>query len=168
MDIVTIILRIIHIFSGVLWVGAAWVGALFLEPTARALGPDGGRFMGYMVTNRRYAIYISVAAVLTLLAGWTLFFMRYGIAGLSTGPGLTFAIGGILGLIAGGVGGGVVGRASNRLSALGGEIARGGKPPTPEQAAELAALQAQLRSGGVWTAILTSLAVLAMAIARYV
>jgi hypothetical protein len=167
MEIVTIILRIVHIFAGVFWVGAVWIGVFFLEPTSRALGADGGKFLGHLVSVRRYPIYLSIAAVLTLLAGWILFFMRYGIAGLQTGPGLAFAIGGILGLIAGGFGGGVVGPTSSKLAALGQEIAQGGKPPTPEQLAQLSALQSRLRRGNVWTAVFASLALLLMALARY-
>jgi uncharacterized membrane protein len=168
MDIFVIALRILHIFGGIFWAGAAWLGLFFLEPASRALGPDGGKFLGYLTNNLRYAVYVSIAAVITLLAGWTLFFLRYGIAGLQTGPGLVFGIGGVLGLIAGVFGGAVVGSASAQLGRLGAEIARAGKPPTSAQAAEMAALQARLRSGGLWTAVFTSLTVLMMAIARYV
>lgn len=168
MEIVTIVLRIVHIFSGVFWAGAAWIAVFFLEPTVRAMGPEGGKFMSYLASSRRYPFYISIAAVLTVLAGWALWFMRFGVPSLQTGPGLTLAIGGILGLAAAVVGGAVVGPASSRMAALGKEIAAGKKPPTPEQASQMAAFQARLRSGGVWTAILTTLALLTMAIARYV
>ena len=37
MEIVTIIFRILHIFSAVAWVGAAWLVVLFIEPTVRAM-----------------------------------------------------------------------------------------------------------------------------------
>jgi len=168
MEYVTIILRLIHIFAGVLWVGAAWIGYFFLEPTVRALGPDGGKFMGYMVTSRRYSVVLMIAAILTILAGWSLWFMRYGVPSLQTGPGLAFAIGGVVGLAAAAVGGGLVGPASARMGALGREIAAGKKPPTPEQASEMASLQARLHTGGLWTAILTTIALFLMAIARYV
>ena len=168
MEIVTIVLRIVHIFSGVAWAGTAWALVLFLEPTARALGPDGGKFLGYMISVRRFHIYMSVVGGLTVLAGWILFFMRYGIAGLSLPTGVAFAIGGVLGLIALGIGGGITGPSSVRLVTLGGELAKAGKPPGPEQAAQMAALQARLRTAGLWTAILTALAVLMMATARYI
>jgi hypothetical protein len=166
MEYSTLVLRIIHIFAGVLWVGAAWIGVLFLEPTIRALGPEGGKFMSTMVRERRYSTAIMIAAVLTLLAGWGLWFMRYGVPSLQTTAGLTFFIGGIIGLIAGGVGG-AVGSTSSKLTALGSQIAMQNAPPTPEQLAEMRALQGRLRQFGVWAAILTTLALLSMAVARY-
>lgn len=168
MNILTIVLRIIHIFAGVFWVGSAWWFVFFLGPTVQALGPDGGKFMGYLVTKRRIGVVITIAAILTVLAGWTLFFMHYSIAGLSTSAGLTFAIGGVIGLIALAVGGGVTGPTTTKMTKLGGEIQSAGKPPTTEQQAEMAALQKRLATAGLWTAILTSLALLMMATARYI
>lgn len=166
MDFGIIILRLVHVFGGVFWVGAAWIGAIFLEPTARALGPEGGKFIGHMVGVRRYSIAIMVAATLTLLAGWGLWFMLFGVPSLSTRVGLVFFIGGIVGLIAGGVGG-ATGSAGGKLARLGAEIAQQGKPPTPEQQAQMRALQGRMRQFGVWTAILTSIALFLMAIARH-
>lgn len=167
MDILTIVLRIVHIFSGVFWVGSAWMFEFFISPTVEALGPDGGNFMGYLMTRRRMGIFITIAAVLTVLAGWTLFFIHYGIAGLSTPVGVTFALGGIIGIVALAVGGAVTGPTASKMSKLGGEIAAAGKPPTPEQQAEMGKLQKRLKTAGLWTAILTSLALLMMASARY-
>ncbi len=166
MDILTLILRVVHIFAGVFWVGAAWIGAIYLEPTVRALGPEGGKFMGHLVGTRKYSIAIMIAAVLTLLAGFALFFMLYGGAGMRTNAGMTFGIGGVIGLIAGAAGG-MVGAASARLTRLGATIAQQGKPPSPEQQTELRGLQGRLRTFGLATAILTSIALFAMAIARH-
>lgn len=167
MDFGIIILRLVHIFGGVFWVGAAWIGAGFLEPTARALGPEGSKFIGYMTTTRRFSIAIMVAAVLTLLAGWGLWFMLYGIPSFDTRAGLVFFIGGIVGLIAGGIGG-ATGSTGGKLARLGAEIGQQGKPPTPEQQTQMRALQGRMRQYGIWTAILTSIALFLMAIARHV
>ncbi|MCC7163230.1 MAG: hypothetical protein IT331_12110 [Anaerolineae bacterium] len=164
MDLLFILLRLIHIFAGVFWVGAAWIGALFLEPTARALGPDGGKFLSHMATVRRYSIYIMVSAVLTILAGWGLWFMRYGMPSLGTSSGLAFFIGGIAGLIAMGIGAGT-GSAATGMTRLGSEIAQQGKPPTPEQQGQMRELQGRMRQFGIWTAVLTSIALFLMAIA---
>lgn len=167
MDFGIIILRLVHIFGGVFWVGAAWIGAIYLEPTARALGPEGGKFVGYMLTVRRYSISIMVAAILTLLAGWGLWFMLFGVPMLNTTIGMTFFIGGIVGLIAGGLGG-AMGSTGGKLARLGAEIGQQGKPPTPEQQTQMRALQGRMRQYGVWVAILTSIALFLMAIARHV
>lgn len=167
MEFATLILRLVHIFAGVFWVGAAWIGAIFLEPTARALGPDGGKFVRHLVTVRRYSISIMAAAVLTVLAGWGLWFMRYGMPSLGTNAGLVFFIGGIVALLALGVGAGT-GNTAGKMTRLGGEIAQQGKPPTPEQQTQMLALQGRMRQFGIWAAILTSIALFLMAIARVV
>lgn len=166
MEIVTIILRILHIFSAVAWVGATWMVVFFIIPTVTALGPDGGKFMGYMATVRRYPIYITAAAVITLLAGFALFGMKWG-AVWDTPKGLTFLVGGLIGL-AGGVVGGLTGGVTAAITRLGGEIAAQKKPPSPEQQAQMGALQGRLRSYAQITAVLVSIALLAMAAARYV
>lgn len=167
MDILTILLRILHIFGGVFWVGAAWLITFFLAPTAAALGPEGGKFMGAL-SARKMPIYISIAALVTLLAGFALYYIRIVVPGLSnTTAGMVFGLGGIIGLVAGGVGGGIVGPTTTKMAALGAEIARGGKPPTPEQASQLSALQKRLASASLWNAILVTLALLAMSVARY-
>lgn len=166
METLVIILRILHIFAGVAWVGGLWMLVLFVEPTVRALGPDGGKFMNYLVTMRRYPIYATVAAVTTIVAGLVLFGIKWGPV-WSTPGGLTFLVGGLFGLAAGGVGGSV-GATSGKLTNLGGEIARQGGPPTPQQLAELKALQDRLRQLSLVAAILTSIALLAMAAGRYV
>jgi hypothetical protein len=166
MDILTIVLRIIHIFAGVFWVGSAWLFAFFLGPTTQALGADGGKFMGHLLSKMRLSVYITVAAGLTVLAGLILFFMHYGIAGLSTPVGFVFGMGGVFGLIGLGIGGGLVGPTSVKLMALGGQIAAAGKPPTSAQQAEMGALQKRLSSASLWNAIFVSIALLMMAAAR--
>lgn len=166
MDTLVIVLRILHIFSGVAWVGSLWMLVLFVEPTVRALGPDGGKFMNYLVTMRRYPLYATVAALTTILAGLVLFGIKWGPV-WSTPGGLTFLVGGLFGLAAGGVGG-MVGGTTRRLTTLGGEIAQQASAPTPQQLAELKALQDRLRQLSLLTAILSSVALLAMAAGRYV
>jgi hypothetical protein len=166
MDILVIIFRILHIFGAVAWVGATWMVVFFIEPTVRATGPEGGKFMAHLATARRYPLYIMAAAAITLLAGIVLFGIQWGPV-WNTPKGLTFLLGGLIGLVAGGVGG-MVGAASGRLVQLGTEIAMQGSPPSPEQGAQLRALQERMHSLGLGTATLTTLALLAMAVARYV
>jgi hypothetical protein len=169
MDIVTIILRILHIFGGVFWVGAAWLVTFFVSPAAQSLGADGGKFMTTLMSRYRLPLYISVSAVITLVAGFILYYTRFISLGLaSTSSGMVFGLGGILGLVGGVIGGAVVGTTTTKLAALGGEIGRSGKPPTADQAAQLTALQSRLQTASLWNAIIVTLALLAMAVARYV
>src|SRR4029078_2508725 len=132
------------------WVGGAWLFVFFVEPTVSTLGPDAGKFMNYFVTVRRYAVYLTTPAGVTLLAGILLFGLKWGPV-WNTPKGLTFLAGGLFGIIAGGMGG-MVGAKSGKLTALGGEIARQGGPPTPQQLSDLSALQARLRSLSLVTA----------------
>jgi len=45
--------RLIHIVSGVFWVGGAIFIAMFLLPTLRSVGPAGGPVMSYLVQVRK-------------------------------------------------------------------------------------------------------------------
>ena len=40
MDIVTLILRVVHIFAGIAWVGSLWMLTFYIGPTAQGLGAD--------------------------------------------------------------------------------------------------------------------------------
>ena len=169
MDIKTItviVLRLIHIFSAVYWVGAAWMMAFFIEPSMRATGPDGQKFMQKMMEGGRLTISITIAAILTVLAGGILYWLNWWNI-LTTPKGLGFAAGAIIGIIALGVGAGVTGPASMGLGKLGASIAAGGKPPTPEQLGQIKQLQLRLRQAGQWTSGLTAAALFMMAISRY-
>lgn len=167
MDWAAIILRIIHIFSGVFWVGAAWMAAFFLVPTAIALGPDAGKFMSYLTNVRRYPIVSSIAAILTVLAGITLYWKDFGGINISTPAALTFTIGGLAGIIALIIGGAVLGPTATRIGRLGAEIQGAGKPPTPDQVAEMQKLQKRMQQSALAVAIILGIALLCMASARY-
>ncbi len=169
MDIYMIILRLIHILSGVFWVGGIVILAGFLQPTAQALVPEGPKFMQRLMAGP-LLVWLSVTPGLTVLAGLLLYW--HDSAGLSTtwiasGTGLVFTLGGLLGIAAMLVGFLVSRPAAVGLSSVGQEIQRGGKPPTQEQMGQIAKFQAALTQGALWTAILVSLALAAMATARY-
>ena len=158
------ILRFIHIFSAIYWVGTTLFMVLFLEPTIRALGPDGGKFMQRLIGGTRFSLSMSLSGLLTILAGLLLFGSATG--GWSTtlmfGARLPLTVGAVAGIAAGIAGGAVQDRASGQLLKLGQDIARQGGPPTPEQAAEMARLQATIRQGSYWSAVLMVVAVIGM------
>jgi uncharacterized membrane protein len=169
MNYVTIVLRLLHIFGGVYWAGAAWFMAFFVEPTMRAAGPGAQPFMQKLMEGGRLSMSISIAAIVTVLAGGFLYFMIWfrGPDSLTSPMVLGFTIGAVIGLVALGVGGGVTGPTSVKMGKLGAEIAAGGKPPTPEQMEQMKALQTRLAMAGRWTAWLTAAALFFMATARY-
>lgn len=162
-----ILLRILHIFAGVLWVGAAWMFVGFLQPTAAALGNDGGKFLGYMVLARRFPMVIASAGGLNVLAGILLYWNKFGGINLSTTSGLVFSISAVAAIIALAIGGAVTARDSVKMANLGAAIAKAGKPPTPEQIAELHSLQETLKQASIAVAILLAITLLGMASGRY-
>jgi len=69
----TIVLRLIHILAGTFWVGAIFLLAGFLVPTARSSGPEGGRFMQQLMLRRRLPVFLGVAMLLTVLSGLVMY-----------------------------------------------------------------------------------------------
>src|SRR2546423_14713246 len=60
-----------HVVAGVVWVGSAVFAALFVFPTARALGPDGRRFIERL--QRRMGPALGLAMVLTVIPGFIMY-----------------------------------------------------------------------------------------------
>ena len=168
---VVMVLRVAHIGSGMFWVGGFMLFARFLFPTAQALGPAAGPVMSHMTQVLKLPRALVSAAVVTILSGALLYY--HDSAGFRTdwmrsGTGTTFALGALFALIAFTVGVTVNAPTAQRMGALGGAIAAQGRPPSPEQAAEMAALQARLGVALRVVAGLLVLATAAMALARYV
>ena len=69
MIILMIILRIIHIFSGVFWVGVSFFNIGFLLPTVQATGPEGQKVMQHLTQQTRFTMVVYTAATLNLLSG---------------------------------------------------------------------------------------------------
>lgn len=167
---VLITLRLIHILSGVFWIGSAFVMAAFIEPTIRATAPESQKVMGHLSGPRRFPLWISVAAVLATLSGVILYWGDSegfrSVGWMSSATGVTFTIGGISGLAAFVIGFVMAKPAGDGIAALARQIQAGGKPPTPEQLGVMAALQNQLALSGRLTSILLIIALIAMAVAQ--
>jgi hypothetical protein len=81
--------------------------------------------------------------------------------------GIVLTIGALCAISALAIGGSVTRPNVERFLALGRTVAASGAPPTPEQAAEMGAIQARLRLAARISLGLLVVAVLAMATARY-
>src|SRR3712207_1668393 len=95
-DLFWIVFRFLHIVSGILWVGSAFAVFTFVEPTVAAMGPDGGKFMGFMVQRRKLPVVITSLSGVTVLAGIVLYLRASdGLDSdwLQSGPGIGFTIG---------------------------------------------------------------------------
>src|SRR2546428_8434678 len=72
-DATMILLRVIHILSGVFWAGATFFLVGFLQPVVAASGPEGGRLMQRLTSQKRFQMAMPVAAGLTILSGPALY-----------------------------------------------------------------------------------------------
>lgn len=165
-----LILRLFHVIASVCWVGGAFIFFLFIEPTAKALAPAGMEFVKYMVTKRRFSIFMVIASSLTVLSGALLIWQSAG--GqlrnyASTGPGLGFTLGSIVGILVYLVGMFGVNPRAIRLAKLGDEIQASGGPPTPEQSSEMQKLDKEMSVFGLVDFILVAVSLALMATARY-
>lgn len=168
MNVIIILARIAHIFSAVLWVGGFATFFLYIQPALNKTMPASQPFFAMFMKG--YGPYMAAVSPLTILAGAVLYWNDS--AGLNpswiaTGSGLGFTFGALCGITAWIVGLFVVKPRADRMAALGGEISTQGKPPTPEQRAEMGNLGGILATFTRVVFVFLGLAVLAMATARY-
>lgn len=169
MDVYMVVLRIVHVLAGAFWVGAALVTFLFLQPTARDIGPAAAPFMTHLAGKRRLLDVVLTAAGLTVLAGLLMYWrVTDGLDPDLVGSryGISITVGAICAIAAFALGGSIVRPNLMRVLEIGRAAAEAGGP-TPEQAAEVQALQARARSTGKAIVPLLIVAVAAMAAARY-
>jgi hypothetical protein len=166
-----IVLRLFHIFSGVLWVGGVALLSWFIIPAVEGTGPAGGGVMKFLLVKTKFGPYFPALAGFTVLSGILMYWWD---GSRSTGTfysspmGVTLSIGGLSGIVAMIFGGAVVGRASAGMARIFRAVDAQGGPPTPEQTAELMALRAKVSWAARIVLPLLLIAVIAMAIARYV
>ena len=167
-----LVFRFFHIVAGALWIGSTFLFSVFLGPSVAEVGPSAGPLLTAMVKKRKLPKVVKALSGVTVLAGWILWLRDlslYGSLGdwLGSHFGFVLTIGAILATVAFVIG--MVGIAPNveRLVDLGGEIAAGGAPPTPEQGAEMARTASALEKASKVDLVLLLLAVTAMATARY-
>ena len=165
------VLRLVHIISGVFWVGSVMFTTLLLGPTLRALGPGAGPVMNQLVKVRKLPMVMMTSALLTMAAGiWLLMIDSAGQPGvwMKSGTGKTFGAGAVFAILAFALGIAVNMPTSKRIAALGSAAAARGGPPNPEEQAELQRLQGRLSTASQIVTLLLVLATAAMAIAQYV
>jgi uncharacterized membrane protein len=165
------LLRILHIVVGVFWVGAVVFLSAFLTPSIRAAGPAGGAVMQQLMGARRTPIWLMAASIITLLSGIGLYWHDSGgfqSAWLGSGPGKTFGLGGALGIVAAVIGMAVNAPTARRLATIIAGAQAAGRPPSADEQATMAQLQARLSSVSTVTSVMLVLATMLMAVARYV
>ena len=170
MDTYMVVLRIVHILAGVFWVGAAFTTFLFLQPTAREVGPAAGPFMAHLAGKKKLVDWVLRAAGLTVLAGLLMYWrVSGGLDGdwLTSAQGVSLTIGALSAITAFTLGLTIVKPSLMATLAIGRDVAASGGPPTPEQAAKLQELQKRGKAVGQVIVPLLVIAVSGMAAARY-
>ena len=169
MGILVMILRVIHIFSGVFWVGFAFFNIGFLQPTVKATGAEGQKTMQYLTQKTRLLSTIYTTATLTMLSGLIMYWILLGFrfSALLSGYGIVMTIGSIAGVIAWIYAVVVIRGIFKRMQTIGQEIQAQGNPPTPGQASQMQALVARLGQVGQVALVFLVIALLGMAIAQY-
>jgi uncharacterized membrane protein len=165
MDPLLLVMRLLHIVSGVFWAGTMIFMAFFLFPSVRDAGPAGGKVVAEL-TRRRFTEIVPVIAIVAILSGLWLYWrasVGFQPAYMGSRTGMTFGTGGaaaILSLLIGMV----IVRPSMKRAA---ELAAAG-PPDEARMAQIQQLRARAGKGGQIVALLLLLAVAAMAVGRYV
>lgn len=160
------LLRIIHIVGGVFWVGGALIMTFFIVPTIGATSEAGQKFVAHLMNNLKFSNRMSAAAGSTVLAGAILYWIdSQGLTSpwMKSGAGIGFTIGAVFALI-GLVTGMLMGRSTKAMAGLGGKMQG---QPSPEQLSQMQAIRKQQATYSTITAVALILAVIFMAIARY-
>ena len=164
-----IVLRIIHIFCGVFWVGFGLFNVLFLQPTVKALGPDGQKTMQYLTQKTRLLTTVYTAATLSMLSGIGLYWILSGfnLSFVSSGYGVVLTTGSISGIIGWFIAVLIIRGIFGQMKIVGGQIQTSGNPPTPEQTSQMQVLVTRLGKMGKVALTFMLIALLGMSIARF-
>jgi len=165
-----ITLRLLHIFLGVFWAGAAFFTAMFLVPSLRAAGPAGGPVMKQLMEIRKFPIYAMAFGLVTVITGLWMYFHDNSISGGSfarSHAGMAYGLGAVAAILTLVVGATIMGPTSSKMAHLAAQIGAQGGPPTPDQQATIKQLQDRLGFGARLASIFLVVTVITMALGRY-
>ena len=166
MNIVLIVLRLIHVLAGVFWVGGALAMNFFITPTIMATAEAGQKFMGHLMTQTKFSMMMTIAGLSAVLAGFALYWIDsngFTSEWMMAGPGIGFGIGAVFALV--GFGAGImIPRGGAAMAKLAAQF-KGA--PTPEQRAQMAALQKRQKMISAINAHSLLFAAMMMGISRY-
>lgn len=171
MDILWVnLMRLVHVFAGVLWVGAVFLFLFFINPSVKATAANGQKFLQHFIVRRKYPAFMGTVAILTVLSGGVLYWRD--VAGdlgawLQSGPGLGFTIGSVTALLVIPLGLFFLSPKTERLGSLSGQIEAAGGPPSQDQLAEIHKLDKELHTLEWLDFALLFISVITMATARY-
>jgi uncharacterized membrane protein len=126
-----LIVRVVHVVSASIWIGAAFFAGWFLMPAIRDTGPDGGKVM-MAVQKRGWVVAVPIIATLTVLSGFWLYRPYMGAEGNAA---MILGFGGVVALVAYVCGAGVVSPSMAKANKLAPQAAA-----MPDGAAKAAAM----------------------------
>lgn len=162
-----ILLRIIHILTGVFWAGTIFFMVSFLIPAMAKVGPGAGPVQAELARRKLFQ-KLPIVALLTIISGFWMYSLRFKGGGMASTEAKVLGAGGLAALIAFIFGATYARPNQDKAMALSMEAA--GMPDGPEKAAKMA--QAGVHRGKVAmaariVATLIGITVLTMATARY-
>lgn len=166
---IIIILRILHIVTGVFWVGSIMFLNMFLGPSVAATGPDGSKVMQELV-RRGYFEKIIIVATTTILTGLILVWNYVHLVGMSWfslpfGRGISTGM--LAAIIAWVMGVFIIKPTMTEMMSLGGQAAQATGAAKDALTSQMLAVRARLIKNGMIAMTLLLVAVIAMAVARY-
>jgi hypothetical protein len=171
MDILHAGLRLIHILSGVFWVGFAVFVPFYLAPAIQDVGPDGGKVL-VALQKRGLLTVLPVLALLTLLSGAWLYWRDSGgrlHEFAQTGFGMTLFLGALSAIVAYAIGMAYSRPAMLKAMALMQSVAGAASDEERGRIMQQAAVYRTRGANGTRiVAVLLILATAAMALARFV
>jgi hypothetical protein len=168
-----LVFRVIHILLAIAWGGTVFLLVFFLQPTAKAIGPAAGPFMGELLGVRKLTEWLLRIASAAVIAGGFLYWHDLQVYGPGLGDflgrpiGLWLTIGAISALIALGIGMFATAPTLKRMMAVGGQVAHAEGPPPPELLKELGELQKRARTLAKMNFAFVTIAAFSMSTARY-
>lgn len=163
-----ILLRLVHVSLGVFWAGGVLFMNFVVGPALAATGQDGMKVMAEL-NRRRYFDLMIVAGTLTLLSGFDMM-RRDGFLGSGQPQALGrvgFTAGMVSALIAYVIALVAIRPTLKRMSGIGGRMAQAGPDGQAALMAEMLQVRGRLIAFGSIGALFLLIAVMAMAVARY-
>jgi len=166
-----LVLRVLHVLLAAIWVGMAVFLSFFMMPAIGEAGPAGGPVMAALA-RRGVDRVIGAIAGLTIVSGIYLYWHFTG--GFDpevskSHAGMAFGIGGVSGIIAGIIGGAIVGRGAQQMQSIGAQAAK--TADGPEEAAlfqKMNALRQRVTIAAKIVVVLQTIALSLMAIGHYI
>jgi hypothetical protein len=171
MNPMQITLRLIHVFAGIFWAGGVFFFARFVLPAIEGSGAGGRKVMQQLMVKQKIGIAIPVAALLTVLSGFTMYALNTSASSgvwMHSRPGIAYGVGGIGGLVALVMGAAMIGPSLERVVKLELAADTDGRAITRDEGATIAQLNRRAEVGTRVATVALLVAIAAMAVARYV